>query len=286
MQITFNETESKRVDIYLSEALAVSRSFIKNQCSEDKILVNGKLAKPSLLLREGEIITYDLSVEPLDLAPTKIDLDIVYEDNSLLVINKPAGLTVHPGAGNKTNTLVNALLYYNKNLSSIGGMERPGIIHRLDKDTSGLIVVAKNNNTHNKLADDFKNRLVTKKYVALVYGYLKEQQGSIELPIARHLNNYQKFVVDATRGKYARTDYTVLKEANEKSLLDIALYTGRTHQIRVHLSHLGYPIVGDGLYSKKSGDHQLLHAYCLSFTHPETHKVVEFTAPFPKWANI
>ena len=282
----FEELSPVRIDIWLSTETNTTRSFIKNRCHEGKILVNNKVVKASHLLKTNDEISYDLSETPINLAPTDIKLDVLFEDKDIIVINKPAGLTVHPGAGNKTNTLVNALLHYNKTLSSIGGLERPGIIHRLDKDTSGVIVVAKNNNAHQKLASDFKNRLIDKKYLALVHGYLKEKEGTIELPLARHQNNYKKFVVDVLRGKHAHTDYVVVKEANEKSLLDITLHTGRTHQIRVHLSHLGYPLVGDGLYGKKGGDRQLLHAYIISFTHPTTGKRMTFTAPSPKWASF
>ncbi|OGI10919.1 MAG: hypothetical protein A2Y40_10440 [Candidatus Margulisbacteria bacterium GWF2_35_9] len=282
----YEEIESTRIDIWLSELCNRSRSFIKNCCNEDKILVNSKSIKPSFLLKSGDIVEYDLIEEPLDLVANDIKLDIIYEDNDIIVINKAAGLTVHPGAGNKNNTLVNALLFYNKQLSSIGNLDRPGIVHRLDKNTSGLIVVAKNNIAHNKLADDFKNRLVSKKYIALLQGYLQESEDTISLPLAKHPNNQKKIVVDLNNGKESITEYKVLKEANEKTLVEITLHTGRTHQIRVHFSHIGHPVVGDDLYGKKGGKKQLLHSFYLSFNHPITGKKMEFEAPLPKWAKI
>ena len=282
----YQEEFSTRIDIWLSELCDRSRSFIKNCCKEKKVLVNEKEIKPSFLLKEGDVVEYDLAEIPLELTPTDIKLDIVFEDDDIIVINKQVGLTVHPGAGNRDYTLVNALLHYNKQLSSIGGMERPGIVHRLDKNTSGLIVVAKNNKAHNKLADDFKERRVNKKYLALLRGYLQEQEGIINLPLSKHPNNFKKIVVDQNNGKESTTEYKVIKEVNEKTLVDIKLHTGRTHQIRVHFSHLGHPVEGDGLYGKKGGKRQLLHAYYLSFTHPVTGKKMEFNAPLPKWAKI
>lgn len=282
----YQEEYSTRVDIWLSEKCERSRSFIKNCCKENKVLVNSKVVKPSFLLKEGDVVEYDLVEIPLELTPTDINLDIIFEDKDIIVINKQVGLTVHPGAGNRDNTLVNALLFYNKDLSSIGGMERPGIVHRLDKNTSGLLVVAKNNKAHNKLANDFKERLVEKKYIALLRGYLKEQERTISLPLSKHPNNFKKIVVDHNGGKESITEYKVIKEVNEKTLVDIKLHTGRTHQIRVHFSHLGHPVVGDDLYGTIGGKRHLLHAYYLSFNHPVTGKKMEFNAPLPKWAKL
>ncbi|MDD5455526.1 MAG: RluA family pseudouridine synthase [Candidatus Margulisbacteria bacterium] len=282
----FNEQGSIRLDVWLSKQTEKSRSFIKNCCESNKVFINNRPVKVSRLLKPGDVVQYDLSEEPLLLTPSAIELDIVYEDESLIVINKPSGLTVHPGAGNKTETLVNALLYYNQSLSTFGGLDRPGIVHRLDKDTSGLLVVAKNNSIHEKLAAQFKSRLVKKKYVALLYGYLKEKSGTIELPIGRNPHNYKKFMVNLQKGRAAVTEYIVLKEANEKSLVDITLHTGRTHQIRVHFSYLNHPLVGDSLYGKQSAGKQLLHAYCLGFYHPLHKGWVEFKTNFPSWANL
>jgi len=282
--VRYDATDTRRIDVWLSSQEKFSRSYIKARCQEQKILVNNKAVKASHILKEGDVVTYDLTQPELNLQATDIKIDIIFEDNDLMIINKPAGLTVHPGAGNKTNTLVNALLFHNKQLSDQGQVFRPGIIHRLDKDTSGLMVVAKNNQAHNLIAEEFKQRTVEKKYLALIHGYLKEKEGHIKLPIARHTNNYQKFAVNMLKGKDAHTEYKVVKEFNEKSLVDITLHTGRTHQIRVHFSHLGHALVGDGLYGKKGGERQLLHAYHLSFNHPVSGKKLSFTLSFPKWA--
>lgn len=285
-QITAENTNNERLDIWLSKALQQSRSFIQKCCKQKKVLLNDNATKSSTILKKGDIISYSLVKEPLELVPSDIPLDIVYEDTNIIVINKPAGLTVHPGAGNKTHTVVNALLYYNKTLSTAGDLSRPGIIHRLDKDTSGLLLIAKNNKAHEKLAKLFQDRKINKKYIALIQGYLKESAAIIDEPIGRMPNNYQKMTVDYGRGKKAVTKYTVLKAANEKTLVDIDLLTGRTHQIRVHFAHLGHPLVGDPIYGKKGGKRQLLHAYFLEFEHPTTKQTMTFSLPFPKWAKV
>ncbi|MEK6557186.1 MAG: RluA family pseudouridine synthase [Candidatus Margulisiibacteriota bacterium] len=284
-QITFDEVLSVRLDVWLSQKLGRSRSFIQSCCKLGRIKVNQKIVKASFLLRENDVLDYDLTEEISGLpTATEIAIDVIYEDTDILVINKPSGLTVHPGAGNKTHTLVNALLFHEKKLSQPEEIWRPGIVHRLDKDTSGLIVVAKNNLAHERLALAFRERHVEKVYLALVEGRLDEKEGTIELPIGRHSTQHKKFAV-LSSGKPARTDYKVLHEQNEKSLVEIQLHTGRTHQIRVHFSALSHPLVGDPLYGKRLGKSQLLHAWKLSFHHPMTQKPLHFTAPPPRWAK-
>ena len=285
-KINYVEKQSERIDNWLSTALNRSRSHIKKCCNDGKILVNGGEVKANYKLKQNDIIMYDLQEEPLKLTPLELPLDIIYEDKDLIIINKPSGLTVHPGAGNKHHTLVNALIYYADTLSDLGGWERPGIIHRLDKDTSGLIVVAKHNEAHQKLATSFKNRQVYKRYLALVVGYLSESKGIINAPIARNPDQYKKFRVDLNKGKEAVTEYIVLKENNEKSFVEVTPKTGRTHQIRVHFAYIGHPLVGDSLYGKKGGKRHLLHAHYLKFIHPISHKELEFYAPAPKWASF
>lgn len=287
MILRYKNDNPTRLDVWLSETTNKSRSFIKTCHQNNPITVNNKTAKLSLLLKNGDDIKVDLEEQPLEYTPKKIDIDVVFEDEHLIIINKPAGLTVHPGAGNKDNTLVNALLYHEKELSTLGGVERPGIVHRLDKDTSGLMIITKNNLAHEKIAKLFQTRKIIKKYLALVHGYLSNTHGIIDIPIARTPNNYKKMHVNETIGKASVTEYLVLQESNEKSLLEITLHTGRTHQIRVHLAHLGYPIVGDSLYGKAGkGKSQLLHSYSLEFDHPITDEHLFFKTKLPSWGKF
>jgi len=276
-----------RLDVWLSEQTEKSRSFIKACHQNEPITVNSKPVKLSHNLRDGDIVSLLLDEKAIEYQPTDIELEIVYEDKHLIIINKPVGLTVHPGAGNKDNTLVNALLHSGKKLSTIGGPERPGIVHRLDKDTSGLMVVAKSNDAHEKMAKLFETRNIEKKYLALVHGYLPHEQDSIDALIGRVPSNYKKMQVDHLNGKPSLTDYKVLKESNEKSLLELILHTGRTHQIRVHLAHLGNPVVGDSVYGKAGKSKtQLLHSYSLKFNHPITGKEMFFQTELPSWGKF
>ncbi len=287
MNLVYNNTEPARLDVWLSEQTGRSRSFIKTCHQNDPITINNKPIKLSHLLKNGDSITLSLDEKPLEYQPTEIKLDIIFEDEHLIVINKPVGLTVHPGAGNKDNTLVNALLHYGKELSTIGGLERPGIVHRLDKDTSGLMVVAKTNLAHEKMAKLFETRNIEKKYLALVHGYLPHDNGSIDAPIGRMPNNYKKMQVNYENGKQSLTDYVVIKASNEKSLVELTLHTGRTHQIRVHLAHLGHPVVGDSVYGKAGkGKTQLLHSYSLKFNHPITSEPLFFKTELPTWGKF
>lgn len=279
------EISPLRIDQWLSQHTGRSRAFIQSTLQKGDVLVNGSPVKPSFIVHTGDEINYTLNESALTLAATNIPLDILFEDADIIVINKPSGLTVHPGAGNRENTLVNALLHYGKTLSTGSQFERPGIVHRLDKDTSGVMVIAKNNEAHHRLAKGFAERNVDKTYLGLVVGTLTPDEGLVEAPIARQASNYKKFVVDIFRGKEARTGYKVLRVANDKSLVQFQLYTGRTHQIRVHMAHLGHPLMGDSLYGRKGGKRQLLHAYSITFDHPRSNERVTFIAPEPLWAQ-
>jgi 23S rRNA pseudouridine1911/1915/1917 synthase len=227
-----------------------------------------------------------LTVPPVQEIATEaeeIPLEILFEDDDLLVLNKPAGLVVHPGAGNPTHTLVNALLHHCTNLSGIGGQQRPGIVHRLDKQTSGCLVVAKNDDAHRHLSRQFAEREVKKNYLALVAGTLKRPRGTIDVAIGRHPVQRKKMAVRLTKGRSAKTDYRVVESGGGVSLVECAIHSGRTHQIRVHLHHIGHPVIGDLLYGKKgvSATRQMLHAWKLGFTHPRTNERLFFEAPMP-----
>ena len=255
-------------------------------CIRDRqITVNGAVPRARDLVRAGDRIAL---VEPpkqaIDLAPEKIALSVLFEDDDLIVINKPAGISVHPGAGRKSGTLVNALLSHCKDLSGIGGKERPGIVHRLDKETSGCLVVAKNDLAHIDLARQFASRTVDKIYLALVAGKLRRVSGSIGAPITRHRVHRKKMAIAREGGRVARTDFKVVRAGREASLLECRLHSGRTHQIRVHLQHLGYPILGDTVYGGRQAgpvSRQMLHAWRLGFMHPREKRQMDFEAPLP-----
>ncbi len=285
------ENNLERIDKFLpgSLELDLSRSYIQKLIRNGHILVSGRVIKQNYKVKTDDHIRIEIpEPEPLSLEPENIPLDIVYEDDSVVVINKQAGLVVHPGPGNWNGTLVNALLYHVKGLSSIGGVERPGIVHRLDKDTAGLMVIAKDDASHKFLTNEFSERNVKKKYTAIVAGKPRESKGRIDLPIGRHRKYRHKMTVDE-KGREALTDFELRKLWNSRlgifSLLDIGLGTGRTHQIRVHLSYLGMPIVGDPIYSKKWEKYKvpflLLASTGLEFTHPKTGALIRFSAELP-----
>ena len=288
-----------RLDVFLAQAdESFSRSQIKNAIEEGDVTVNGKEPKASQHLKAGDIV--ELHLEPAVDAvavPQDIPLDIVYEDASVIVINKPAGMVVHPAPGNPDNTLVNALLFHCHDLSGIGGVLRPGIVHRLDKETSGLIVAAKSDEAHRKLSAQFEKHDVHKKYIALVWGDVRGQSGEIVLPVGRHPVDRKKMSTKSRHGKDALTLWKVRERYATATLLDIEIKTGRTHQIRVHLTERGYPVVGDAVYGNasrlqtikdaalkariKSIGRQVLHAAQLSFIHPQSNERMVFTAPLP-----
>ena len=278
------ERENERLDKYIASVTDYSRELVTKMLKDDYILVNGKLEKGSYKVKNGDIISIKEGyVQEMDVVPKKMDLDIVFEDDYLMVINKPSGLTVHPGSGNSDNTLVNGLIYYTNNLSSVGGDFRAGIVHRLDKDTSGLMIVAKDNKCHTLLADDFKNKRIHREYVALLDGVFPQNSATIDAPIERSKENFEKMTV-AAGGKKAITHLRVIKKYKDYTLVRLVLETGRTHQIRVHLSYIGYPVHNDPVYSKKTCDDfgQFLHSEYLKFVHPITGETLEFRADLPK----
>jgi 23S rRNA pseudouridine1911/1915/1917 synthase len=278
------EANRLRLDRFLAGQLPKFSRVRLQQLIRDKLVrLNGESARPRDPVRTGDIIEV---TEPapgkIDHRPEEIPLEVLHEDDDLIVINKPAGLVVHPGAGHREHTLVNALLHHCQTLSGIGGKERPGIVHRLDKDTSGCLVVAKNDEAHHSLSIQFAERTVEKIYLALVSGEMRRTAGVIENKIGRHPVHRQRMSVQSTRGREARTDYRVLRSSEQGSLVECKLHSGRTHQIRVHLHHLGHPVIGDKIYGRKSNFlRQMLHAWKLGFHHPRTNTWKTFEAPFP-----
>lgn len=291
MKIT-EEYVRQRLDMYVSSVLDVTRSNAQMLIDEGNVTVNGKRESKSYKLRLGdEVEITEIEPRELDVEPENIPLNIVYEDDDIIVINKPSGMVVHPANGNETGTLVNALLYHcGSSLSGINGVIRPGIVHRIDKDTSGLLVVAKNDESHVYLSSLLKDHGIKRTYYAVIIGHMREQRGTIDAPIARHPVDRKKMAVVAG-GKEAITHYEVIKEFNGYSLLKLNLETGRTHQIRVHLSYKGHPIIGDTVYgggktpfekaNKSLLDGQALHAKELSFPHPRTKKIMHLECDFP-----
>jgi 23S rRNA pseudouridine1911/1915/1917 synthase len=276
-----------RLDRFLANsANEFSRSRIQALIREGFVTVNGGVPRARDIIRAGDrIVLVEPPLQVIDLVPEKIALSVLFEDNDLVVINKPAGISVHPGAGRKRGTLVNALLSHCKNLSGIGGEERPGIVHRLDKETSGCLVVAKNDFAHVDLSRQFAARTVEKIYLALVAGKVRGTSGTIVAAIARHRVHRKKMAIAREGGREARTDFKVARRGRDASLLECRLHSGRTHQIRVHLQHLGHPVLGDVIYGgRRAGNfsRQMLHAWKLAFDHPWTKERMHFQAPLPE----
>lgn len=286
--ITNSDYIGLRIDkVLVLELKDRSREFIMRLIDEGEVLVNNKKAKNSYRVKENDEITINIpEAKNLDATPQDIPLDIVYEDDDIIVINKPRDLVVHPSNGHEDGTLVNALLAHCTNLSGINGVKRPGIVHRIDKDTTGLLVVAKNDYAHEFLAKQLEDHTLHREYIALVKGVIKEEDGKIIAPIGRDKYNRQKMAVDVKNGKPAVTHFHVLKRFNQYTLISCVLETGRTHQIRVHMNYIGYPIEGDPVYGPKShllfDKGQLLHAEKLILIHPKTKKKMTFSAPLPK----
>lgn len=280
------ERSGLRLDRFLALALpAYSRARLQTLIREGFVRLNGKTPRTRDVVRTGDAVELEEpEIEKVEALPEQMALEILFEDDDLLVLNKPAGLVMHPGAGHQQHTLVNALLAHCKNLSGIGGKERPGIVHRLDKETSGCLVVAKNDATHRDLSRQFAARTMTKIYLALVAGTLRKRTGVIDKAIARHPVHRQRMSIARRQGRSAKTEYRVLRSSNDMSLLECTLHSGRTHQIRVHLHDLGHPVLGDRLYGgKRAGDfpRQMLHAWKLAFRHPRTGEEMSFEAPVP-----
>lgn len=279
-----------RLDLFLAKALPeLSRSRIQQLVRAGFVRFNGATTRAHHLVRSGdEIEVTQPPPQRIEARPEPIPLQILYEDDDLIVIDKPAGMTVHPGAGQREHTLVNALLHHCPKLSGIGGKERPGIVHRLDKETSGCLVAAKNDVAHRELSKQFAARTVEKIYLALVAGKLLTQKGMIEEKIGRHPVHRQRMSVASPRGRIARTEYRVVRSNEKASLIECLLHSGRTHQIRVHLHHLGHPVLGDKIYAPrlaKDFPRQMLHAWKLGFRHPRTGDWKNFKAPLPQDLN-
>lgn len=278
-----------RLDAFLSESIeGQSRSYIQKLIEQELVLVNGKTSKSNYKLRINDRIEVQIpDPVPLEVKAEEIDLNIVYEDEDVIVINKPQGMVVHPAHGNYTGTIVNALLSHCDNLSGINGVMRPGIVHRIDKDTSGIIVIAKNNEAHVSLSEQLKEHSIARRYNALVEGRIKNETGTIETLIGRNPKDRKEMAVVARNGKRAVTHFKVLESFDNYTFIEARLETGRTHQIRVHMAHIGHPIVGDPVYGYKKQrfetQGQLLHARVLGFVHPRTGEYMEFEAPLPDY---
>jgi 23S rRNA pseudouridine1911/1915/1917 synthase len=283
-RLVVQEDEGKRLDTFVGQRCpGLSRSYARRLIDDGLATVDGRSARPSYLLRRGDAV--DVRVpppRPLDVEPEAIPLRVVYEDKDLLVIDKPAGITVHPAPGHARHTLVNALLAHCTDLSGVGGVLRPGIVHRLDKDTSGLLLVAKNDRAHADLSRQLKERTVEKRYLALVQGRVEQPDGVIEGAIGRDPRNRKRMAI-VEGGRQARTAYHVREYLDGMTLVEVAPSTGRTHQIRVHFAAAGHPIVGDALYGKPSAlvTRQFLHAYRLAFRHPADGRAVALESPLP-----
>ena len=290
MEIVVSDNERIRIDKYLINNTDMSRNKIQKLINDGKIRVNGGLVKASYLVNINDKIEIDEDTrEEINVEPEEMKLDIVYEDNYLLVVNKPSGMVVHPGNGNYHHTLVNGLMYYcNNNLSKVNGDIRPGIVHRIDADTSGLLLVAKNDMVHNDLAKQIQEKSVDRKYIALVQGVIKEDSATIDAPIGRSVNDRKKMCVTSENSKDAITHIKVLERYKTATLIECKLETGRTHQIRVHMNYINHPVVNDPVYGlKKQVDGyqsfgQMLHAKEIGFVHPITKKYMNFTVDPPK----
>ena len=279
-------TEGMRIDKFLVDNTDYTRSKIQKMIGNQCILVNDKIVKASYVLKENDQIKIKNYEENTDILPENIPLDIYYEDDDLIVVNKPSGMVVHPAPGNYSGTLVNALMYHTNNLSTMGTNIRPGIVHRIDADTSGLLLVAKNDKVHNILAEAIKKKEVVREYIALVEGIIKEDTATIDAPIGRDIHNRKKMCVTGDNSKEAVTHIRVLERYKEVTLIRCKLETGRTHQIRVHLSYIGHPIVNDPVYGRRKLINpkfgQMLHAEKIGFVHPSTKEYMEFTSPVPE----
>lgn len=273
-----------RLDKAVADLTPLSRSHANEQIKNGQILVNGQVKKAKYAVKAGDVITYELpEPEALEYVAENLPLDIVYQDEDVAVVNKAQGMVVHPSAGHTSGTLVNALMYHIKDLSGINGVLRPGIVHRIDKDTSGLLMIAKNDDAHIKLAEELKDKKSLRKYWAIVHGNLPNDRGVIEAPIGRSEKDRKKQAVTA-KGKPAVTRFRVLERFGNYTLVELQLETGRTHQIRVHMAYIGHPVAGDEVYGPRKtlkGHGQFLHARTLGFTHPKTGEVMEFTAEAP-----
>lgn len=281
--------ENERVDKCITSVFEeLSRSYIQRLMKEEKMTVNGVVCKANYRVKTGDELSFfiDELIEP-EIVPEDIPLDILYEDSDLIVINKPKGMVVHPAPGHYSGTLVNALMYHCKDLSGINGVMRPGIVHRIDKDTTGSVLICKNDLSHNDIARQLKEHSITRKYVAIVIGNIKEEKGIIDQPIGRHTTERKKMSIYSKNTKAAVTRYKILERFGQYTYIECVLETGRTHQIRVHMASIGYPILGDKVYGRQKDrfhlEGQTLHAKTIGFVHPTTHEYMEFEAPIPTY---
>lgn len=284
MIVEINDS-GKRIDKYLNENTEYTRSKIQKMIENGNILVNDVKVKDSYKVKENDYITIEALEETTDILPENIPLDIYYEDDDLIVVNKPSGMVVHPAPGNYTGTLVNALIYHTNNLSKVNTNIRPGIVHRIDADTSGLLLVAKNDKSHNILAEAIQKKEVVREYIALVEGIIMEDTATIDAPIGRDKKDRKKMTVTSENSKDAVTHIRVLERYKDSTLIRCKLETGRTHQIRVHMAYIGHPVINDPVYGKKKTINdfgQMLHAKTIGFTHPITHEYLEFSKDAPK----
>ena len=286
--IVENDISDIRIDKYLIDLLGISRSKIQKMIENNNILVNDKIIKNSYIVRVDDEIKVNDYIEDIDILPENIPLDIVYEDEDVIVVNKPNGMVVHPAIGNNNGTLVNALLYHSNALSDINGEFRPGIVHRIDAYTTGLLIVAKNNKAHEILSEELAKKETNRKYIALVWGVIKEDTATIDAPIGRDLNDRKKMAVTSVNSKDAITHLKVLKRYKNATLIELKLETGRTHQIRVHMNYIGHPVVNDPVYGKRKiidDTGQCLHAFQIGFKHPKTGEYMQFTCDTPECFN-
>ena len=274
-----------RIDQYLVEKLDFTRSKIEKIIKEDKVKVNGNVVKKSYILKQGDFIEVEEYIEPvMSIEPVDMNLDIVYEDHDVIVVNKANGVVVHPAPGNYSNTLVNGLIFHSKQLSSLNGEFRPGIVHRIDADTTGLLMVAKNDKAHAILAKQLEEKTTTRRYIALVWGVIKEDSVTIDAPIGRDKSDRKKMAVTDENSKEAITNCTVLERYKDTTLIELELKTGRTHQIRVHMNYINHPVVNDPVYGRRKiidSSGQCLHAKTLGFIHPSSNKYMEFDSNLP-----
>ena len=287
MEFIVTECNNERIDSYLSKIkeLDLSRSKIQKLIETNNILVNGKVIKNNYKVNENDKININIVKEENDLKAEKMDLNIVYEDDDVMVVDKPSGIVVHPGNGNTSKTLVNGLMYYSESLSKLNGDFRPGIVHRIDKDTSGLLLIAKTDKAHISLSTQLKNKTINRIYIALVKGVINHDTGEIDAPIGRDKNDRKKMCVTSTNSKKAVTHFKVLERYKNASLIECKLDTGRTHQIRVHMKYINHPVVNDPIYNNSKNLYnfgQMLHAKTIGFIHPTINKYMEFTSNPPK----
>ena len=289
-ELIVKENNQKRLDSYVTDKLSkLSRTTAQRLIEEEKILVNGKKQKASYKPEEGDVISIEIpEAKDVELKAQDIPVPVVYEDNDIIVVNKPKGMVVHPAAGNYDGTLVNALLYHcGDSLSGINGVLRPGIVHRIDRDTTGSVIACKNDKAHRCIAEQLKEHSINRRYRAICFGELEQEEGTIDQPIGRHPNDRKKMAVNYQNGKRAVTHYRVLQRFKGYTYIECVLETGRTHQIRVHMASIGHPLLGDEVYSNRKSPFKLqgqtLHAKTLGFIHPTTGEYLEIDAPLPEY---